>query len=77
MTHDKITLDQPPRPLLSEQELKALGMDEVAYIKAYQVKDQVAWVVHAADGTAIAVQHDIAAAANSARAQDLVVATVH
>lgn len=64
-------------PPMTDQEFKAFGLDEVAYIKAYPVKDGTAWVVHAADGTALAVQKDASAAVDSAHAQDLGVATVH
>lgn len=77
MKHDRITTGDMPQALLSEQELKALGLDEVAYIKEYQMQDKTAWVVHAADGTALAVQSNPAHARDSAHAQDLIVATVH
>lgn len=77
MKREDIIMENLRWPGMSDQEFKALGMDQVAYIKAYRVKDQTAWVVHAADGTAIAVQNDVAAAVNSAQAQDLGVATLH
>ncbi len=64
-------------PAMSEQEFRALGVDEVAYIKSYRVEGGLAWVVHAADGTALAVQKDVAGAIYSAEAQDLGVAAVH
>lgn len=77
MKRDDIIMENVRWPGMSDQEFKALGMDQVAYIKPYRVNDQVAWVVHAADGTAIAVQNDATSAANSAQAQDLGVATLH
>ncbi len=77
MKNDDIIMEDVRWPGMTEQEFKALGMDQVAYIKAYRVKDKVAWVVHAADGTAIAVQNDSSSAHNSAHAQDLGVATLH
>lgn len=77
MTYDRIIIENARQPLLTEQELKVLGLDEVAYIKAYRVNEQTAWVVHAADGTALAVQSNPAGAQHSAEAQDLIVATVH
>lgn len=77
MKRDDIIMENIHWPGMSDQEFKALGMDQVAYIKAYRVKDKLAWVVHAADGTAIAVQNDADAALNSAHAQDLGIATLH
>lgn len=77
MKHDDIIMENIQWSGMSDQEFKALGMDQVAYIKAYRVKDKLAWVVHAADGTAIAVQNDADAALSSAHAQDLGIATLH
>ena len=77
MKGDGIIMENIQWPGMSDQEFKALGMDQVAYIKAYRVKDKIAWVVHAADGTALAVQNDADAALNSAEAQDLSLATLH
>ncbi len=77
MKRDDIIMENIQWPGMSDQEFKALGMDQVAYIKAYRVKDKLAWVVHAADGTAIAVQNDADAALDSAHAQDLGIATLH
>ncbi len=77
MKRDDIVMEHIRWPGMSDQEFKALGVDQVAYIKAYRVKDKIAWVVHAADGTTIAVQNDADAALNSARAQDLGIATLH
>ena len=77
MKFDDLVIDTLTPPPLSEQELKVLGLDEVAYIRQYRVRDEIAWVLHAADGTAIAVQKNPHAALDSARAQDLSLATVH
>lgn len=77
MKREDIVMENVYWPRMSEQEFKALGLDQVAYIKPYRVKDKIAWVVHAADGTAIAVQNDADAALNSAQAHDLGVATLH
>ena len=77
MKRDTIIMENIQWPGMSDQEFKALGMDQVAYIKAYRVKDKIAWVVHAADGTAIAVQNDADSAHSSAHAQDLGIATLH
>lgn len=77
MKRDDIIMENVRWPHMSDQEFKALGMDQVAYIKPYRVKDKIAWVLHAADGSAIAVQNDADAALNSAHAQDLGIATLH
>ncbi len=63
--------------VFTQQDLKKLGLDEVAYLKAYKDKGGVSWVLHAADGTALAVQKDAAAAVASARHQDLNLVTLH
>lgn len=77
MKRDDIFVDTVPWTAMSAQEFKQLGMDQVAYIKPYRVKDKVAWVVHAADGTAIAVQGNADAALSSAADHDLTLATLH
>jgi len=47
------------------------------YIRRYQVNDQPAFVLHAADGAALAVQRDAAGATMSAHQQDLEIVSVH
>lgn len=63
--------------LVSQQELKDLGLDEVGYVKPYKVKDKIAWVLHAADGTAISVQSNADAAHVSAQHQDIDIVSLH
>lgn len=63
--------------LMARAEFKAAGMGEVAYVRSYNVKNQTAFVVHAADGTAIAVQKDVQAAKLTARDQGLDIVSVH
>ncbi len=77
MKRDDIFMEHLYWPGMSDQEFKDLGMDQVAYIKPYRVKDKIAWVLHAADGTAIAVQNNADAALDSAQEQDLGIATLH
>jgi hypothetical protein len=72
-----IPLEMPVGLRMSDEEFKHLGLDEVGYIKPYRVSDGIAWVLHAADGAAIAVQKDAAGAVHSAQAQDLALATLH
>lgn len=62
---------------LTAADLRLLGKDEVAYVREYEVKGAPAFVLHAADGTAIAVQKDASAARLSARSQELELVSVH
>ncbi|MDF3023832.1 MAG: hypothetical protein K0R10_1193 [Alphaproteobacteria bacterium] len=63
--------------LMTQSDLKKLGLEEVGYVKQYQVNGKPAWVLHAADGTALAVQGDSGAALNSARHHELDLVSVH
>ncbi len=63
--------------LMSQQDLRELGMQEVGYVKKYKMNGKIAFVLHAADGTALAVQDDASSALNSARHQDLDLVSVH
>jgi hypothetical protein len=62
---------------LTTADLRVLGKNEVAYVREYEVKGQMAFVLHAADGTALAVQKDVTAARVSARNQDLEIVSIH
>jgi hypothetical protein len=62
---------------MTEQDLRKLGLEAVAYMRKYSVNGTDAWVVHSADGTAIAMQNNIHAAMASARHQDLQVVSLH
>jgi hypothetical protein len=74
---DNFTLERDILGLMSQHDLKELGIDEVAYIKFYQMKGQKVFVLHAADGTALAVQQSAEGASFSARHHDLDVVSVH
>ncbi len=63
--------------LMTESDLKKLGMEEVGYVKQYVVNGKPAWVLHAADGTALAVQGDPDGALSSARHHELDLVSVH
>ncbi|MCC7036605.1 MAG: DUF1150 family protein [Alphaproteobacteria bacterium] len=63
--------------LMTQSDLKKLGLEEVGYVKQYQVNGKPAWVLHAADGTALAVQGDSNAALSSARHHELDLVSVH
>lgn len=63
--------------LMSQNDLKELGLEEVGYVKQYQVNGKPTWVLHAADGTALAVQGNADAAFQSARHHELDLVAVH
>ena len=62
---------------MSQLDFKNLGRDDVAYVKKYIVNGKDAFVLHAADGTALAVQNTPDAALTSADHHDLDVIAVH
>lgn len=63
--------------LMTQADLKALGLEEVGYVRQYQINGKNAWVLHAADGTALAVQGNAKAAGVAARNHDLDLVAVH
>lgn len=63
--------------IMSQTDLRNLGMSEVGYVKKYSIDGEPAYVLHAADGTALAVQKDADAARVSAQYQDLDLVSVH
>lgn len=63
--------------IMSQADLKNLGLSEVGYVKKYSIDGEPAYVLHAADGTALAVQKDVDAARISAQYQDLDLVSVH
>lgn len=63
--------------LMTEQDLKKLGLDKVGYVRQYQMEGKMAFVLHAADGTALAVQRTDAAARASAQHKEINLVAVH
>jgi hypothetical protein len=63
--------------LMTPADLKDLGLEEVGYVKQYRVNGKAAWVLHAADGTALAVQNSANGAVLSAHHHDLDLISVH
>jgi hypothetical protein len=63
--------------LMSQNDLRELGLEEVGYVKKYKVNGKPAFVLHAADGTALAVQGDADAAVASARHHEIDLVSVH
>jgi hypothetical protein len=62
---------------LSTQELAFLGIQDIAYIKRVEINGTVAYAVHAADGTQIAVLPDQRVALAALRQHDLEPLSVH
>jgi hypothetical protein len=62
---------------LPQQEFTALGVQNLAYIKAVTVNDHLAFAIHAADGTPMAVLDDRAVAEAAIRQHDLEPVSVH
>jgi hypothetical protein len=50
---------------VSEQDLAAMGVQDVAFVKQVRINGTIAYAIHAADGTqmALAPDHDVAIAA--------------
>ena len=72
-----ISNPQEAQVSISSADLKTLGKGEVAYIRKYRMKGEPAFVLHAADGTAISVQKDVTGARITAQQQDLDIVPVH
>lgn len=62
---------------LSQQDLKVLGLEQLAYVKTVTVDGQQAFAVHAADGTEMAVMSDRMVALAAVRQHDLEPVSVH
>jgi hypothetical protein len=62
---------------LSTDELAMFGMQHIAYVKRVVVEDEVAYAVHAADGTPVAVFADRDVAFAAVRQNDMEPVSVH
>lgn len=62
---------------LSAVDFVALGLRQIAYVKAVALPDRMAFVVHAADGTPLSVHDDAPDAFMTARHNDLQPVTLH
>ena len=62
---------------MTQNDFKNLGVGDIGYVKRYVVSGKIAYVLHAADGKAIAVQSNQNAAVENARYRDLDLVTVH
>jgi hypothetical protein len=72
-----MTAMQQHSPVMSDHDLAALGLQEVAYVKPVSVEGNTAYAVHAADGTEIAVMADRDVAFAAIRQNDLRPVSVH
>ena len=62
---------------ISDQELAALGVKDVAYVKAVMVEDEPAYGIFAADGTQVALMPDREVAVATIRQHELEPVSVH
>lgn len=62
---------------ITEQDLAALGVQDVAYVKAAEIDGQQVFAVHAADGTQLAVMPSRETAFAAIKQNDLEPVSVH
>jgi hypothetical protein len=62
---------------ISPQEFATLGMQALAYVKRVTVNDTVAFAIHAADGTQLALLPDRDTAVATVRQNDIEPVSVH
>ena len=62
---------------MSTQELAFFGIQDIAYVRRVEIKGTVAYAIHAADGTQIAVLADRSVAYATVRQHDLEPVSVH
>jgi hypothetical protein len=75
--------DQAPQAALidirhiSEQQLMQLGVSQVAYVKRVETTDGIAFAIHGADGTPMAIAADQDVAIAAIRQHEMLPALVH
>ena len=62
---------------LSQQQLMQLGVSQIAYVKPVDADGGVAFAIHAADGTPMAIAADREVAVAAIRQHEMVPALVH
>ncbi|MBS4075531.1 DUF1150 family protein [Ameyamaea chiangmaiensis] len=62
---------------MSDAEMKALGLEHIAYVKAVRVDGEAAFAIHAADGTPMALAGDQETAFGAILEHEMVPALVH
>ena len=70
-------LDKELLAAMSERDLGELGVGDVGYVKQRVIDGKTAFVLYAADGTALTAQNDEESAQWNAHYQDLELVTVH
>lgn len=61
----------------SAQDLLKLGIDDVGYVKRYRMQGEIVWVLHAADGAALAAKKTPDEAWGEAINHDIDIVAVH
>lgn len=77
MTSNPVQAGKTPPIAMTQNDLRELGLEEVGYVRKYSVKGKPAWVLHAADGTALAVQENMPALQDSLQHHGLDIVSVH
>lgn len=77
MTSNTMQGGKTPQMAMTQNDLRELGLEQVGYVRRYSVKGKPAWVLHAADGTALAVQENMPALQLSMQHHDLDIVSVH
>lgn len=62
---------------ITPKEFALLGMNDVAYVKRVIVNDEVAYAIHSADGTQVAVMPDREVAFAAIRQHELEAVSLH
>ena len=76
MTHD-VHAQKEFAMGMTQNDLRDLGLEEVGYVRQYTVKGKLAWVLHSADGTALAVQDTPVSLRLSAQQHELDILPLH
>ena len=63
--------------IMSESDLKNLGLNDIAYIKTHKVNNKIAYVLHAADGSAIGLEVNEHSVIKDAHYQELNLVALH
>lgn len=62
---------------ISPQALATLGVNQIAYVKAVEIEQELRFAVHTADGTGVTVFRSLALAQLAIRQNDLEAVSVH
>lgn len=62
---------------MTRAELRRFGLPRLVYLRCGTVEGEVAYAIHAADGTAMAVVEDVAVAIELAAQNDMTFVAVH